>query len=107
MRSPATTSRRTRPDSRLQPPALELKIPGGDWRTAIEDIGMPVGRPQTVAVDLTGRVPDAATEVRIKTTMRIYWDQVLVDTSDGATPRRSSASIRFRPISAGADSLPK
>ncbi len=90
----------------LQPPALEAKMPGGDWRTVIEDIGMPVGRPQTVAVDLTGRVPDAATEVRIKTTMRIYWDQVLVDTSDGATPRRIerldplSANLRWRGFSA-------
>ena len=33
----------------LQPPALEVRMPGGEWRTAIEDIGMPVGRPQTVA----------------------------------------------------------
>ena len=90
----------------LQPPALEVRMPGGDWRTVIEDVGMPVGRPQTVAVDLTGRVPDAATEVRITTTMRIYWDQVLVDTSDGATPRRIerldplSANLRWRGFSA-------
>ena len=70
----------------LQPPSLDFKAADGKWQTAIEDIGMPVGRPQTVVVDLTGRVPDSATEVRVRTTMRIYWDQVLVDTSDGEAP---------------------
>ena len=90
----------------LQPPSLEMRMPGGDWRPVIEDIGMPVGRPQTVVVDLTGRVPDSATEVRIKTTMRIYWDQVLVDTSEGSTARTIerldpvAASLHWRGFSA-------
>jgi len=90
----------------LQPPSLEFKTSDGQWRTAIDDIGMPVGRPQTVAVDLTGRVPDSANEVRIRTTMRIYWDQVLVDTSDGLAPRTIerlnpvSADLRWRGFSA-------
>ena len=41
----------------LLPPSLEVKGPDGRWRTAIDDIGMPVGRPQTVAVDLEPRDP--------------------------------------------------
>src|SRR5207253_9014874 len=49
--------------------------------TVIEDIGIPVGRPQTVTVDLTGKFLSASREVRILTNMRIYWDQILVDTS--------------------------
>jgi hypothetical protein len=90
----------------LQPPSLEFKAADGKWQTAIEDIGMPVGRPQTVVVDLTGRVPNSATEVRIRTTMRIYWDQVLVDTSDGEAPRTVerlapvTADLRWRGFSA-------
>ncbi len=40
---------------RLLPPSLEIKTADGTWRTVIEDIGMPVGRPQTVAVDLSDR----------------------------------------------------
>ncbi len=39
----------------LLPPSLEVKGPDGRWPTAIDDIGMPVGRPQTVAVDLEPR----------------------------------------------------
>jgi hypothetical protein len=90
----------------LLPPSLEAKGPDGRWSVAIADIGMPVGRPQTVAVDLSGAIPSTAREVRIRTTMRIYWDQVLVDTSDGKAPNRISrldpvtADLRWRGFSA-------
>ena len=67
----------------LRPPQLEYKDAAGRWHTAIEDIGMPVGRPQTVVVDLQQTVPAAARDIRITTTMRIYWDRALVDVSDG------------------------
>ncbi len=40
----------------LLPPSLEVKGPDGRWHTTIEDIGMPVGRPQTVVVDLSETV---------------------------------------------------
>lgn len=70
----------------LVPPSLEVRAPDGTWRTAIDSIGVPVGRPQTVVVDLTDAIPANAREVRIRTTMRVYWDQVLVDTSDGRAP---------------------
>jgi hypothetical protein len=91
---------------RLLPPSLDVKGSDGTWRTAIEDIGMPVGRPQTVVVDLSSAVRGTTREVRIRTTMRIYWDQVLVDTSDGRAPRAVnrldpvSAELRWRGFSA-------
>ena len=67
-------------------PALQVKDARGQWRTIIEDIGIPVGRPQTVTVDLTGKFLSASREVRIVTSLRIYWDQILVDTSTGSAP---------------------
>ena len=67
----------------MQPPSLQVKDRLGRWRTIIKDIGIPVGRPQTVTVDLTGKFLSAGREVRILTNMRIYWDQILVDTSAG------------------------
>jgi tetratricopeptide (TPR) repeat protein len=70
----------------MKPPSLQVKDGAGNWRTVIEDIGIPVGRPQTVTVDLTGKFPGASREVRIVTRMRIYWDQILVDTSNGSPP---------------------
>jgi tetratricopeptide (TPR) repeat protein len=67
-------------------PALQVKDARGVWRTVIADIGIPVGRPQTVTVDLTGKFLSASREVRIVTNMRVLWDQILVDTSTGAVP---------------------
>ncbi|HYJ86772.1 MAG TPA: hypothetical protein VEW46_11995, partial [Pyrinomonadaceae bacterium] len=66
-------------------PALQVKDAHGEWRTVIEDIGIPVGRPQTVTVDLTGKFLSASREVRIVTNMRILWDQILVDPSGEQT----------------------
>jgi Flp pilus assembly protein TadD len=70
----------------MKPPALQVKDARGSWRTVVKDIGIPVGRPQTVTVDLSGKFLSANREVRIVTNMRIYWDQILVDISNGANP---------------------
>src|ERR1051326_4175715 len=90
----------------MTPPSLQVKDKDGKWRTVIEDIGIPVGRPQTVTVDLTGKFLSADREVRLVTNMRIYWDQVLVDTSDGKAPVQinrldpARAELRWRGFSA-------
>jgi tetratricopeptide (TPR) repeat protein len=78
-------------------PALQVKDAKGQWRTVIEDIGIPVGRPQTVTVDLTGKFLSSSREVRIITNMRILWDQILVDTSGAQTPLRM---MRLDPVGA-------
>ena len=89
-----------------QPPSLQVKDKKGIWRTVIKDIGIPVGRPQTVTVDLTGKFLSPDREVRIVTNMRIYWDQILVDTSDGKSPLQitrldpSRADLHWRGFSA-------
>jgi hypothetical protein len=62
----------------MQPPSLQVRDRSGAWRTVIDEIGFPVGRPQTVAVNLAGRFLSSSREVRIVTNMRIYWDQILV-----------------------------
>ncbi|HUS13070.1 MAG TPA: FG-GAP-like repeat-containing protein [Pyrinomonadaceae bacterium] len=86
-------------------PSLQVKDAKGQWRTVIQDIGIPVGRPQTVTVDLTGKFLSANREIRIVTNMRILWDQILVDTSDEQMPLRMmrldpvSASLRWRGFS--------
>ena len=90
---------------RLQLPALQVKDKQGQWRTVIENVGIPVGRPQSVVVDLTGKFLSASRDVRIVTNMRIYWDQILVDTSGGDFPLRltrldpSVADLRWRGFS--------
>src|SRR5712692_7807097 len=49
----------------MKPPSLQVKDEKGNWRTVIEDMGIPVGRPQTVTVDLTGKFLSDSREVRI------------------------------------------
>ena len=93
---------------RSKPPAVQLRDGSGVWQTVVPEIGLPVGRPQTIVVDLTralaGRSPGAV-EVRIVTTLRVYWDRMLVDTSEPAPfsieridPR--DAALRWRGFSA-------
>ena len=68
----------------LQSPALQVKDASGRWQTVIPELGLPVGRPQTVVADLTGKFLSADRHVRIVTNMRVYWDQILVDRSGRA-----------------------
>jgi Flp pilus assembly protein TadD len=94
----------------LKPPELQVKDAKGHWRTAIADIGIPVGRPQTIVLDLTGKLltpnRENRREVRIVTNMRIYWDQILVDTSSGGAPveltriNPATADLHWRGFSA-------
>jgi hypothetical protein len=80
------------------------------WQTVVPEIGLPVGRPQTIVVDLSGalaaRAPSAGTiEVRIVTTLRVYWDRMLVDTSEPAAVSIErvdpiGATLRWRGFSA-------
>ena len=64
----------------LSPPSLQVKDDNGVWHTRIADIGIPVGRPQTIVVDLTPVLQPGEHEVRVVTNMRIYWDRILVGT---------------------------
>jgi len=62
----------------MSPPSVEVEAAAGVWVTAIPQLGIPVGRPQTVIVDLTGAWKSPSRRVRISTNMRIYWDQARV-----------------------------
>jgi cytochrome c-type biogenesis protein CcmH/NrfG len=59
------------------PPRLEVERADGTWQTAVEQIGVPVGRPQTLVVDLAGKLGPSR-RVRVVTTMRVYWDEAKV-----------------------------
>jgi tetratricopeptide (TPR) repeat protein len=89
----------------MRPPSLEVEDPTGRFVVAIEQLGIPVGRPQTVVADLTGIWKGPSRRVRITTNMRIYWDEIrLVDIVDGAQTQvelpASSAHLRERGFSA-------
>jgi Flp pilus assembly protein TadD len=90
---------------RLSPPALQVRDGNGGWRTAVGDIGVPAGRPQTVVVDLRAPKLRGVREFRIATDMRIYWDRIAVATVDAAASVRrerldvSAARLAWRGFS--------
>lgn len=89
----------------LTPPRLEVRSPNGRWRVVIHDIGIPVGRPQTIPVDLTGLLRPGERQLRIATNMKIYWDQIRVATLTDDPLREttlmvSEARLRERGFSA-------
>lgn len=89
----------------LAPPALQVRDARGEWQTVVSEIGVPVGRPQTIVVDLSDRFVGDSREVRITTSMRVYWDQIEVATRAGTTAPRvtraqtMAAELRWRGFS--------
>ncbi len=86
------------------PPSLQVKDASGAWETVIADVGFPVGRPQTIAVNLAGKFRSRSRQVRILTNMRIYWDQIVVADSHASAPKLtrldpSSADLHWRGFS--------
>ncbi|HEY6400140.1 MAG TPA: FG-GAP-like repeat-containing protein, partial [Blastocatellia bacterium] len=86
----------------ITPPYLQVKNARGEWQTVIPQMGFPAGLPKTMAVDLTGKFLSDDSQVRIVTSMRIYWDQILADVSGGDFPTRVTkldplrADLRWR-----------
>jgi hypothetical protein len=83
-------------------PWVEVQLPDGSWKKVVDDMGFPAGLRRTMTADLTGKVPDGARRIRIWNNLKIYWDQVLVDTTpDRAVPVRrtevplAGASLAF------------
>jgi hypothetical protein len=75
-------------------PYLQVKDGAGQWRTVVEDMGIPSGKPKTIAVDLTGKFLSASRKVRIITNLCVYWDEIfLID--DARAPQ-----TRLTPLNA-------
>jgi hypothetical protein len=89
----------------LTMPYLQVKDAAGAWRTVIGDMGIPAGKPKTIAVDLSGKFLSASREVRIVTNLCVYWDQIFLSEDAGAPEARltgldaSSADLRLRGFS--------
>jgi hypothetical protein len=90
----------------MQPPVVQVKDKQGIWRDTDALVGIPIGRPQTVTVDLTGKFLSDSREIRIVTNMRVYYDQILVETGAGDFPVQVNelapavADLRWRGYSA-------
>jgi hypothetical protein len=82
-------------------PYAEAQMPDGSWKRIADDVGFPAGLERTIVVDLTGKMPAGARRIRLTTNLEIYWDQVLIDQSNGAEAKTaemplSTATLHFR-----------
>ncbi|CAN5372158.1 hypothetical protein BH20ACI1_BH20ACI1_26470 [soil metagenome] len=86
-------------------PYLQVKNKKGEWQTVIDSIGISIGRPQTLIVDLTGKFLTNSREVRIVTNFKTFWDAIAVDKSEQSADLKtteikpSQADLRERGFS--------
>jgi hypothetical protein len=86
-------------------PYLQVKDAAGNWKTVVEDMGMPSGKPKPMAVDLAGKFLSASREVRIVTNLCVYWDEIYLVEDDTPPEVRmtrlalDAADLRFRGFS--------
>jgi tetratricopeptide (TPR) repeat protein len=84
-------------------PQLQMQDAAGRWITVNEDMGMPAGKPKTIAVEL--HFPGPSRKLRIVTSLCVYWDEIFLseDTAAPAVHQReivlSSARLHFRGFS--------
>ena len=102
-----STFRRASQESKsgLVLPYLQVKDANGDWKTVIEDMGIPAGKPKTIAVDLNGKWLSASREVRLVTNLCVYWDEIFLSENSGRPEvlltgvNAESADLHFRGFS--------
>jgi hypothetical protein len=86
-------------------PYLQVKDAAGNWKTVIEDMGMPAGKPKTIVVDLTGKFLSDSRELRIVSGLALYWDEIFLSEETAAPPavltrlQAETADLRFRGFS--------
>ncbi|HTS28075.1 MAG TPA: tetratricopeptide repeat protein [Bryobacteraceae bacterium] len=86
-------------------PYIQVKDAAGNWKTVVEDMGIPSGKPKTMAVDLTGKFLSSSREVRIITNLCVYWDEIFLVENSAAPPTHMTtvpnvaADLHFRGFS--------
>jgi len=92
-------------ESGLVMPSVQVKDAHGEWQTVITDMGIPAGKPKTIVVDLSGKFLSASREVRIVTSLCVYWDEIFLSTDTAAPSVRmtdvkaTNADLHFRGFS--------
>ena len=84
-------------------PYLQMQDAAGQWKTVNEDMGMPAGKPKTIAVEL--QFPSASRKLRIVTNLCVYWDEIFLSEGPSTVQVRQqevpmrSADLHFRGFS--------
>jgi hypothetical protein len=101
-----STFRRASQESKsgLVMPYLQVQDAAGIWKTVNPDMGMPAGKPKTIAVPID--FISANRKVRIVTNLCVYWDEIFLSENLGDPEAAQSllplqsADLHFRGFSA-------
>jgi tetratricopeptide (TPR) repeat protein len=86
-------------------PFVQVLNKKGEWVTAIENLGFPMGKDKTVIADLSGKFLSSDHRIRIRTNMEVYWDYIFFTDNLSAIPAVSnilnpvSADLHYRGFS--------
>jgi Tfp pilus assembly protein PilF len=89
--------------AKLVMPYLQMQDAAGNWTTVNQDMGMPAGKPKTIAVDL--RFISSSRKLRIVTSLCVYWDEIFLSEGQSEAAERpttvplNSAELHFRGFS--------
>ncbi len=94
------------------PPMFQVPDGKGGWRDTGPPVGFPAGKTKTMIVDLAPILDRADPRIRVTTTLRLYWDRIVLATDADDAPIRitelacSAADAWRRGFSDPLDSLP-
>jgi len=59
-------------------PTLEVQFTDGSWRKVEAEMGAPCGKTKTILVDLEGKLPGGAHNLRLTISFEIHWDAAVL-----------------------------
>jgi len=78
----------------MLPPVLERKTADGKWEK-VADAGFPAGLPRLMTLEVTGKLGGANCELRLRTNLHVFWDQVFVaPVLESVTPGQGRGVVR-------------
>lgn len=78
----------------MLPPVLERKTADGKWEKVAE-AGFPAGLPRLMTLEVTGKLGGPRCELRLRTNMHVFWDQVFVaPVLESVTPGQGRGVVR-------------
>lgn len=82
------------PDWEFVPPVLEVPDGQGGWRPLGPPVGFPAGKTKTMVIELDGALDPADPRLRLSSTLRLYWDRLILATcADDAPTARHEAPL--------------
>jgi Tfp pilus assembly protein PilF len=87
----------------LTPPVLEMQGEDGSFEPVLDPMGFPAGMPRMMAVDLSSLLPLKSRRIRLRTNMRVYWDEIFL--AQPLTEERMAESVKVNEVILGAAHL--